>query len=184
MRAILPLLAGLVPEIIGLFAGPKADAAAAKVAGVVQAIAGGMDVAAVKAAMADPAKAMELRLALAGIVAEEAAAERRAALDEVVARLADTIDARRQTAAPAAAGNSIAWGAPVCSVLVVVGFGAALGLVMTQAMPPGSEQMANILLGTLSAAFVGVVQYWTGSSAGSARKDGTIGVMAGAAGRR
>jgi hypothetical protein len=45
-----------------------------------------------------------------------------------------------------------------------------LGLVLSRTVPPGSEALANIMMGTLAGMASAVVSYWVGSSAGSARK--------------
>lgn len=64
--------------------------------------------------------------------------------------------------------------AAIMSVIVLLLFGGALALMLTRALPPGSEALLNIMLGTLGAMSAGVVQYWIGSTAGSANKDKTI----------
>lgn len=56
------------------------------------------------------------------------------------------------------------------SIIVLLTFLAALGLVLTKSLPAGSEQIANVMLGYLGAMATGVVSYWVGSSAGSAKK--------------
>ena len=68
-------------------------------------------------------------------------------------------------------GGVMAWGAPVVSVLVLVTFGGVVSLTLLRTLPPGSEAVLNVLLGTLGAMATNVVGYWVGSSAGSARKD-------------
>ena len=68
--------------------------------------------------------------------------------------------------------GAMAWGAPVVSVVVLVTFGAVVSLTLLRTIPPGSEAVLNVLLGTLGAMATNVVGYWVGSSAGSAaRKD-------------
>ena len=96
--------------------------------------------------------------------------------DMLKAYLADVQDARAQTVKLVESGSSIAWGAPVISVLIVTGF---LGLVtglMFKSVP--DNQVTLILFGALSAAFSQVVSYWLGSSAGSARSGDAIRAIA------
>lgn len=60
--------------------------------------------------------------------------------------------------------------AAVLSAIVLALFGGSLAIVLTRSAPPGSETLANVLLGTLAAMSGTVVNYWVGSSSGSARK--------------
>ena len=82
-------------------------------------------------------------------------------------------DARAQTVSLVQANSAIAWGAPVVSIVVVVGF--VVMLIIWMVFPPTYEpallSVLNILVGTLASAFGAVVQYWLGSSAGSRQKD-------------
>ncbi len=87
--------------------------------------------------------------------------------------LADIADARKQTITLASTGSMIAWGAPLMSGIVTFAF--SILMILWLFHPPSSDaaQLAvfNILVGSLSAAFGAVVQYWLGSSAGSREKD-------------
>lgn len=177
LLALLPMLLSLAPEIVKLLAGDKAGTAAAAVAGAVRTITGTEDPAAAAAALAaDPAKAADLRVALAKIAADAEAAQRQADLDEMRAAMADVADARKATVTLAASGSKIAWGAPVVSVVVVVGFFAAFGAMMFAPSPadPGKAAMLNILVGSLASGWTAVIGFWIGSSAGSAAKNETI----------
>lgn len=164
LAALLPLVATLAPGLIKYLAGDKAGAVAGQVAAAIRTVAKSDDVVDVELALADPARAAELRLELARIEAEQ----ERAIL---AATLADVAGARGQTVALAKAGSPIAWGAPAVSVVVLLAFGAALYAVVAQEIPEGSRDMALLLLGGLLGMAQAVVAYWVGSSAGSARKD-------------
>jgi len=83
---------------------------------------------------------------------------------------ADKTNARAQTVDLAKAGSAIAWGAPVVSVVVLASFGAALYAILGNAVPPGSADVANVMLGTLGGMASSVVAYWVGSSNGSIAK--------------
>ncbi len=173
MFALLPLLLTLIPDVVGLFSGPKAEANTKAVTNAVQAVVGTTDPEAAAAALAaDPQKAADLRVALARIAADAAAADRQEQLDELKAQLADVSSARDQTIQLAKAGSSIAWAAPVISTVVTVGFFAAFAMVLfaPNLTDPGKAAMVNQLLGFLGAGFASVLGYWLGSSAGSARK--------------
>ncbi|WP_188263244.1 hypothetical protein [Azospirillum tabaci] len=95
--------------------------------------------------------------------------------DQVVALLRldneDRASARAQTVELAKAGSNISWGAPVISMIVLTTFGAVLYLILTAQIPPGQERIADTMIGILGTLAVNAVQYWVGSSAGSAAKD-------------
>jgi hypothetical protein len=174
VAALAPLLIRLVPDLAQSLGGDRASAVVAQAGAVLRQVLGTDDPAKVEAAVADPAKAAEVQIALARLAFDERAAERQAELDALRAEFADTASARTQTVALAQAGSAIAWGAPIVSGIVLGGFAAMLHTVLTQSLPAGAEQMANLLLGTLATMAVTVVGYWCGSSAGSRAKDTTI----------
>lgn len=109
------------------------------------------------------------RLANDPALAEQFKARLAAETSALQAQIADVQDARATTVKLAEVGSPISWGAPTISVMIVIGFlGLVIGLMFKQV--PDS-QVALVLFGTLSTAFGGVVNYWLGSSAGSATKD-------------
>jgi hypothetical protein len=171
MLPLIPLVISLVPSLTKWLFGSQAAATVTQVTQVVHSLTGSTDPATVSAAItADPALANQITLQLAQIAAQreqEADATNQAAL---VATLSDIASARAQTVALATAKSPIAWGAPVVSTLVLGTFGLMLGLVLSRTVPPGSEALANIMMGTLAGMASAVVSYWVGSSAGSARK--------------
>ena len=73
-------------------------------------------------------------------------------------------------------GSPVVWGAPVVSVIVTGGF--ALLVLLWWIRPPAGDatslQVFTLLVGALASSFGAVVQYWLGSSAGSANKDSII----------
>ena len=127
-------------------------------------VTGAADPAAQVAALENPDTAAALRVALAAIAGARAAAS-----DAAGARVAAEL---------AAARSPMAWGAPVVSVVVLVRFGAVVSIALFRAVPPASEAMLNVLLGTLGAMATSVVAYWVGSSVGSARKDDRLARLA------
>ena len=174
ITALIPIIATVAPEIVRWLAGARAGEVAQQVSTVVTAVAGGDDPALLRAAMEDPAKAADLRLRLAEIASAQEDRRREAELAAIRAAVEDTASARAQTVALVQAGSSIAWGPCLVSVLVLAAFGAVVVLALFRPIPPGSEALLNILLGNLAAMAMGVVGYWVGSSAGSARKEELI----------
>ena len=160
--------------------GSSGEAVAQAVVTATQAVTGG---GADKAAIIglDPEKAAALRVQLATIAAQQADAERAAAqaardseTRRIEAAIADTASARAQTIQLATMGSKLAYGAVLVSAIVLLAFGGVMYLTLTRSIPPGSESVLNVLLGTLATMAVSVVSYWVGSSAGSARKDDAL----------
>lgn len=58
----------------------------------------------------------------------------------------------------------------VLGSIILLSFAAAVCLVLSKSIPAGSSDVANVVLGSLSAMAYAVVQYTFGSSAGSAAK--------------
>jgi hypothetical protein len=167
----LPLLLGLAPTVASWLMGDKTGAAVTKITGIAQDLLGTSDAAGIeKAIAADPNLALQFKMA---IIQAEADA-RRQEFDTLQAQLADVQSARNQTVKLAEAGSVIAWGAPIISILITVGFFAMLYVVIRQEIPESSQTLANIMLGSLGTSFTAVVGYWVGSSAGSAQKTNAL----------
>ena len=172
MGALIPLAISIAPEISRWLFGSGAATVAAQVGQAVQAVTGTDDPAAAEAALAGkPELALQLRVQLAQLAAEQEKAARAADQAELQARLSDIAGARAQTVQLAQSRSLVAWGAPIVSAVVLMTFGVVMGLALTRSLPAGSETILNMLLGTLAAMATSVVSYWVGSSAGSARKD-------------
>ena len=58
--------------------------------------------------------------------------------------------------------------------LVVAGFFTLLYLLVVKSVPEPNKDLLNLVVGALIGSFAGVVNYFFGSSAGSAKKDQTI----------
>ncbi len=65
-------------------------------------------------------------------------------------------------------------GAVVVSVLVVLAFGAVCIAIFYLKIPAEMKELAMLLLGILGAGFTTVINYWTGSTSSSQKKDATI----------
>ncbi|CAB4145957.1 hypothetical protein UFOVP1204_30 [uncultured Caudovirales phage] len=88
------------------------------------------------------------------------------------AYLADVQNARNQTLELVKADSKIAWSAPIISIIVILGFLAAVAAVLTRSVQ--ESQIAVLLIGSLATKFSDVVSFWIGSSKGSADKTATI----------
>ena len=163
---LIGLATALVPHIFGTDSAPLLHAAAALVTG--------------KTAEADqlaemsgnPAATENFRLEALKIAQDERASERAADQARMDAVLADVANARQQTVTLAASSSPIAWGAPIVSLIATLGFFAAFAALVFApvSQDAGRAAMLNILIGALAAGYTGVLGYWLGSSAGSARK--------------
>jgi len=169
MSPIIGLLLQYAPELIGVVAGDKAGTAAGKVA----------DAAKVVFGTDDPQKA-QAQIQMNPQLAEAFVEQAKIQLEEVRLAIADVQSARLQTLELAKQGSAISWGAPVVSVIVVVGFFVVMGLLFVQPvdLPPSQAQLLNVLFGALIPAFGTVVQYWLGSSAGSKRSGDAVRAIA------
>jgi len=70
-------------------------------------------------------------------------------------------------------------GRVMVSLLVVVAFLAYIVLISTYPISPDMKDVVNTAGGALGAAFVSIVNYWVGSSAGSSSKDKQIASLTG-----
>ncbi len=172
---LVPLALQLLPGLARAFAGDAAGSVAQKAVSAVAAIVGTDDPAEAQTRLsADPALAAQVRIRLAEIEAEQAAAERAAALEEQRQILADVQNARAQTIALAQTGTPMAWAPALVSLVVLSAFGGLSWMVLAQAIPPENKEAALLILGNVSGFAAAVISYWVGSSAGSARKDATL----------
>lgn len=106
---------------------------------------------------------------------EQDAKRHEAQLEQFRAEIEDTKSARTTFSALALANSPMAWGAPMVSLIVTLGFFGILIVLLTRGMAPGDQvaQIVNITVGALAAAFATVVSFWLGSSQGSRAKDAT-----------
>lgn len=168
MLALLPLALQAAPWIAKMLFGGAGEETISAIEATAKKVFGTTDENAIKTQMAaDQSKADMFK------------AELEARRGELEAILADVQSARTQTVELAKAGSSIAWGAPVVSVLVVITFSLALGAFFAGKVP--SSEVALLLIGTLAGAFTQVINYWLGSSAGSKAKDQQLSAMVQAA---
>jgi hypothetical protein len=178
---IIAVATALLPELIRIIGGDRAGTAATQVADAVRTITGTDDPAeAQRTIETDPAKATELRVKLAEIAVEQQKAQleaedkrRQAELEELKTRTADTQGARGTMIQAIQAGSWTAWGAPLMSTIITLGFFVVVTL-MIFGRTPDNNNLLNIVIGALVASFTAVVNFWLGSSQGSREKDATV----------
>ncbi len=66
------------------------------------------------------------------------------------------------------------FGAVTVSLIVVLGFISVCVALFFFEVPTASQRLADNLFGGLLVAFAGVVQYWTGSTSSSQKKDAVL----------
>jgi len=64
------------------------------------------------------------------------------------------------------------------TVLLTVGIFALVGMMFFFTVPADIKDIFNMMLGSIVTAWLGFMTYWVGSSAGSTKKDETIGAIA------
>jgi len=110
----------------------------------------------------------------------EAEAKMQAEVEKFKASVQDVQDARRTGLEYDKQGSSIRWAASIVSVIAVSGFCLFSYIVIIR--PSGADRdILMYLLGVWSAAFTSVLNYWLGSSAGSANKDDKLAALSQAA---
>lgn len=187
LHPLIALAAALAPELVRILAG--SGSASSQVVEAVRKVAGTDDpVEAQRALDADPSAATALKIRLAEIALEQeklqrdaADAARKAELDDLRSRIADTQRARSTMVELARTGSVTVWGAPIISAVVTIGFFGVLLTMVVANYDPGQNQfltsVLNIIVGALVAAFTAVVNFWIGSSEGSRSKDAAVQTM-------
>ncbi len=165
--AIGGLAMGIEPAIGQWLFGKNAPAVQAAVSSLATSVTGTADPQAQAAALADAAVAAKMRIGLAQIAAQQAEAGWQDHVNELTARLGDVANARAQEEALTKAGSPVQWAPVVISAIVLIAFSAALYAVLTISIPAGSQELVNVLLGTLATMAVSVVSFWVGSSSDS-----------------
>lgn len=166
---LLPLLLNLAPTVASWLVGDKTGKAVGTVTDIIKQTTG-IDGDPTDALAAKPELVLELKKALI----EAEAADKQRAHEEIMAQIADVANARGQTVELAKAGSSIAWGAPVVSVLAVAVFGGFVGMLFVKSVPTEMKDALMLMAGSAAAGFGSVLNYWLGSSAGSAQKTSLV----------
>lgn len=185
MLSLISLAATLVPDLIRIIAGDKAGTIAASVAKVVKELTGTDDAVAAKHKLdSDPAAATALQQRLAEIALEatraqlaEAAQQRQDELEAIRLNDSNTGSARTAMESMASAGSPIAWGAPIVSVVVSIGFFVVIGILVLFGLRTTDDKtvdIINIAVGVLGTGFATVVNFWLGSSSSARNKDAQV----------
>ena len=188
MLPLIGLATSFLPELIRLIAGDKAGKIAGTVAQAVTDLTGTADpVAARRKLDADPAAAAALQQRLAEIALDatkaelaEAAQQRQDELTSIELTDRNTAGARSTMQALASASSPIAWGAPLVSVVVTVGFFIVLTMLMRSGLRSTDDKtvdIINIAVGVLGTGFATVVNFWLGSSSSSRNKEAQVVAM-------
>jgi hypothetical protein len=169
LTALIPLITGLVPALTGAMATPVAGSILVKAGEIAQRIFGSNDPTTI---------GLEIQRDQSKL--ERFKAELEKATKEDLAFLADIQSARQQTVQLAQAGSGIAWGAPVISGLITIGFFLTLAIFVLYSvdLPEYQKAVLTTLIGTLAGGFTQVISYWLGSSRSSANKDFAISSLA------
>lgn len=115
----------------------------------------------------------------AEVIVQRVEAEKAPALNaDLEAILRDRQGARDHTVALLDKGSAMAWGAPVVSLIVVIGFVVLSLLAMKPEAAGVRSDVVLYLLGAWQSLATAVISYWVGSSAGSASKDVALKQMA------
>lgn len=64
------------------------------------------------------------------------------------------------------------------SVMLTIGVFGIVAMMFFYPIPEGIKDVFNIISGSVVTAWTGVISYWFGSSAGSSKKDDTLGEIA------
>jgi hypothetical protein len=170
LLSLIPLVIQALPHLAGLFGTPLAGSLLDKAGNVAKDVFGTTDGAQIQLQIEqDKNKLEEFRIRMDATSKEEQA------------YFADLQSARQQTMALAQVSSPIAYGAPVMSAVVTVGFIVVLTLFVSFALSLDAYQQSvvTILIGYLGAAFQQAVNYWLGTTRQSRDKDTVLASLAG-----
>ena len=91
-------------------------------------------------------------------------------LEDTLAKLADVSDARKRQSSHEEITGATDYNLYILAWTIVFGFFALIGTIIFVSLPKGSNDIVYMLFGTLTAGFGSVMQYFFGSSKGSADK--------------
>lgn len=175
LLALVPLALQLLPQLGRWLGGSTGETVGQAAAAAVQSVTGADTPAEAQAVLdANPTLRMELITQLAQIAADREFNEQQAHLDELRVGLADVANARAQMLALTQAGSPLSWSTAIVAILAVLVFAIAVTSVMFVELPMRAETLASVLFGASAAGYGQVLNYYLGSSAGSARKEGAL----------
>lgn len=183
---LIPLLIGLAPKVAEWVAGKPAADVVSQVTKVAKDTLGVDNVNDLEDAISkDPEKALQFKLAMINAANEESQRKHEAEMatitsqiEEVKSYLADVQSARNQTVELVKSGSALSWGAAVVSILAVTVFGGFIYMMFVASVPDGMREALMLMAGSAASGFGAVLNYWLGSSAGSAQKTSVMEMMA------
>lgn len=167
-----------LPSIASWIFGDKTGKAVEVVTGAARQVFGTDDPASLERVLAaDPAKALEFKR----IVLEAEGQERERQHQETLARIVDVQNARGTQVELAKSGSPLSWSAAVVSVMAVAAFvGLLIAIfVFSGDIPPALKDVFLLLIGAAISGYNQVLNYYLGSSSGSAVKDSALRQIAG-----
>jgi type IV secretory pathway VirB10-like protein len=189
MLPLVGIAAALLPDLIKVLAGDKAGTIANDVAKTVQTVTGTSDPVAAKQKLSeDPAAATDLKVKLAQIAVDATKAqndEQDKARQDQLAQLKEELQDKLRSTEGARATllelvkdqSAMGWAPGLVSAVVTVGFFGIVIIILIFARDKNdalsNNNLVNITVGALVAAFSTVVNFWLGSSLGSHNKDAT-----------
>lgn len=174
------VLVETLPSIASWIFGDKTGKAVEQVTSIARDVLGTDNPADIERAIAaDPAKALEFKVAVLAAEADARAHERemdRQERETVKALLLDVQSARNAQVELAKTGSALSWSAAVVSVLAVASFAGILVsiFVFKGAIPPDLKDVFLLLIGAAISGYNQVLNYYLGSSSGSAQKTATL----------
>lgn len=161
MIPILTAAASLVPSLARWIGGDKAGDVADKVAGVVTALTGQTDpIQGLEAIKADPALLVQFQQA---VMAHDAEMYRIDAADRDSARQREVTTGDKTPA--------------ILAYLVTAGFFGVLGYMLVYGAPAHGGEALLVTIGSLGTAWIAIIGYYFGSSAGSKAKSAELTAM-------
>lgn len=170
LLALVPLVLQVLPKLAPLFGTPLTGGILDEAGQVAKEIFGTTDAAQIQLQVEqDKNQLEEFRIRM------------EAATKEEQAFFQDVQSARAQTMALAQVRSPIAYGAPIMSGVVTIGFIVVLTLFVSYALQLDAYQQSvvTILIGYLGAAFQQAVNYWLGTTRQSREKDTVLASLAG-----
>jgi hypothetical protein len=170
LLALIPLVLQVLPKLAPIFGTPLSGGILDKAGQVAKEVFGTIDAAQIQLQIEQDKNRLEVFKT-----------QLDAASKEEQAYFTDVQSARAQTMALAQVNSPIAWGAPVMSAVVTVGFTVVLALFVSFAisMDAYQQSVVTILIGYLGAAFQQAVNYWLGTTRQSRDKDTVLASLAG-----
>jgi hypothetical protein len=170
LLALVPLVLQVLPKLAPIFGTPISGGVLDKAGRVAKEVFGTID-----------AAQIQLQIEQDKNKLEAFKTQLDAATKDEQAYFADVQSARAQTMALAQVQSPIAYGAPIMSGVVTVGFTVVLTLFVSYALQLDAYQQSvvTILIGYLGAAFQQAVNYWLGTTRQSREKDTVLASLAG-----